>query len=97
MSFFLCSLFSGACILLDVGKVSLPSTFEEFINFGSQLNILYDVAKLYENYCVVDNSIAIEEWRLLDYAVLKELYDLGRSTVKTSTNAKASSSTEDCL
>ncbi|KAI8336462.1 hypothetical protein EDC96DRAFT_611420 [Choanephora cucurbitarum] len=97
MSFFLCSLFSGACILLDVGKVSLPSTFEEFINFGSQLNILYDVAKLYENYCVVDNSIAIEEWRLLDCAVLKELCDLGRSTVKTSTNAKASSSTEDCL
>ncbi|KAI8334173.1 hypothetical protein EDC96DRAFT_525539 [Choanephora cucurbitarum] len=97
LTFFLCSVSSGVCLLLDVGKVSLPSTFEEFLNFGSQLNILYDLAKLYQSHCVVDDSSSIEEWGLLDYTVLKEIYDLGHSTVKTSTNAKASSSTEVCL
>ncbi|KAI8375856.1 hypothetical protein BD560DRAFT_422481 [Blakeslea trispora] len=67
-----------------------------FVIYSNQVQAMMLMAKLYEKYCVVDNSSAIEEWRLLDCAVLKELYDLGRSSVKTSTNAKASS-LEDCL
>ena len=96
MKFYLCSLAGGICLMLEVGSLVLPTTYQEFANFSTGINCLYDVALLYDEHCVKEDVSEARSWQLLDFDAFKSLF--GISTCKTSTVAsEALSSTERCL
>ena len=38
--------------MTEVAEVNLPTTISEFVNFSSQLNIVYTITLLYEEFVV---------------------------------------------
>ncbi|KAI8384060.1 hypothetical protein BD560DRAFT_384837 [Blakeslea trispora] len=92
-TFYLCSRLGGIVAMVEVGSLSLPSTFVEFAHFGSQAQTMFDVAMLYQKHCNIDHSLTIHKWKLVSYSIIKELYDV--CSTKTSTvKASGASSTE---
>ncbi|OBZ86739.1 hypothetical protein A0J61_05211 [Choanephora cucurbitarum] len=84
-TFYLCSRLGGIVAMVEIGTLSLPSTFEDFSLFGSQTQIMFDISMLYEQHCDVDHSLAAPEWKLVSYNAIKELYGISEtSTVKAS-------------
>ncbi|KAI8366362.1 hypothetical protein EDC96DRAFT_179573 [Choanephora cucurbitarum] len=95
MKFYLCSQVGEIMLMLEVGSLVLPLTYEEYANFYTCIDHLYNVALLYEKHCGKNDEEA-KKWELLDFDVVKSLFAI--STSKTSTvNNEASSSTGDCL
>ncbi|KAI8352837.1 hypothetical protein EDC96DRAFT_277320 [Choanephora cucurbitarum] len=96
MKFYLCSLAGGICLMLEVGSLVLPTTYQEFASFSTSINCLYDIALLYDEHCVKEDASEARSWQLLAFDAFKSLF--GISTCKTSTVAsEALSSTERCL
>ncbi|KAI8365642.1 hypothetical protein EDC96DRAFT_608226, partial [Choanephora cucurbitarum] len=84
-SFFLCSLSSGICLMTKIGTLIVPSTFNDFCNISSQLHEMYNISLLYEKHCVVSEE-EVKEWQLLNFEVIKELYDLSTTTLASTAN-----------
>ena len=75
-------------LVLEVGSLVLPLTYEEYANFYMCVDHLYNVALLYEKHCIKNDEEA-KKWQLLDFDVVKSLFAI--STSKTSVNDEASS------
>ncbi|KAI8366872.1 hypothetical protein BD560DRAFT_149495 [Blakeslea trispora] len=100
VTFFVCCVSSGICLMTEVDCLNLPSTFDEFVDFGSQVDKLYNLACLYDQHCVPGDAV-YEQWSLLSYDAIKLTYDLHTttkaSTAKVDNSPEAASSTEVCL
>ncbi|KAI8328657.1 hypothetical protein EDC96DRAFT_530294 [Choanephora cucurbitarum] len=98
MVLWMCTIHQGICLMIEVERILLPTTYLEFVDLKGKLNKLYNLSLLYKNYCVEEESKA-KPWQLLRYEAVKALYGLvttasKASTAKDSTIPKASSSTE---
>ncbi|KAI8377277.1 hypothetical protein BD560DRAFT_390629 [Blakeslea trispora] len=91
--FFVCFLFSGFCVMLEVESLILPSTYDEFANFGLQSHKLQNIASLYEMCCVEDSNNAARKWHKFSYDVIKNIYSIC-STTRTSTVHRSEASSE---
>ncbi|KAI8330273.1 hypothetical protein BD560DRAFT_61896 [Blakeslea trispora] len=94
----MCAIHQGICLMIEVERILLPTTYLEFVDIKGKLNKLYNLSLLYKNHCVEEESKA-KPWQLLSYEAVKALYSLvttasKASTVKDSTIPEASSSTE---
>ncbi|KAI8368376.1 hypothetical protein EDC96DRAFT_543468 [Choanephora cucurbitarum] len=81
-TFFLCSLSSGICTMIEISTIVALSTLLEFTNFSSQLHALYNIACLYESQCIVA-EVNQHEWPLLSFEAIKQIYDM--ETTKATT------------
>ncbi|KAI8329287.1 hypothetical protein EDC96DRAFT_529549 [Choanephora cucurbitarum] len=85
VTFFLCFLLSGVCVMMEVDTITLPITYKKYGDIMSHLNAMYNISYLYEKHCVVvEEEEKKAEWQLISFDAVKLMYDI-HSTTKTST------------
>ncbi|KAI8352487.1 hypothetical protein BD560DRAFT_408779 [Blakeslea trispora] len=83
VTFYLCFYHLGSFVMTEIEIIDFPSTTDEYCQFGTSLDALYNVCSIYEQHCHQQQQQ--QESTIFPYDVLKSMYEL--STSKHTTQA----------
>ncbi|KAI8366966.1 hypothetical protein EDC96DRAFT_507659 [Choanephora cucurbitarum] len=93
VTFFLYSWHMGQYYMVEVEKITFPSTYGEYCSFVRNIDALLNVATLFDEHCVVQDNKEDRTTNILPYLQMKEMFGLSSNTsAKTAQSACPSSS-----